>query len=127
MDTIRILVIEDHVDGALTLQALLQLLGYDAAVAFTGTAGVQLALDWNPDVVLSDIDLPGLSGYGVARRLRRNPGTRNSLLIAVSAYDGVRDMKRGKDAGFDYYFIKPLDPEVLALLLSRFRDKRRTG
>jgi CheY-like chemotaxis protein len=119
MGTTRILIIEDHADCAHTLQLLLQWMGYQVEVAYTGTDGVRVAMEWEPNVIISDIGLPRLDGFEVARQLRQNPSTAHILLIAVSGYGTAEFMDRAASAGFDYYFVKPLDPQRLFLLLRR--------
>jgi CheY-like chemotaxis protein len=82
---IRVLVVEDNRDSADSLRLLLGLYGYEVAVAYCGHDGVQAAQQHRPDVVLCDIGLPGLDGYGVARKLRGDPATAQARLIAVTA------------------------------------------
>jgi CheY-like chemotaxis protein len=113
-----VLVVEDHRDTADVLCLWLRMLGHDARVAYSGTDGVQQATSWRPDVVVCDIGLPGIDGFEVARRLRRQPGTEQALLVAVTAYGGEEDRKRGLAAGFDHYFVKPVDPAHLRHLLA---------
>ena len=109
----RILVVEDNRDAADSLRMLLELCGYEATVAYTGPDGVKVAVQWQPDVVLCDIGLPGLDGYGVASRLRQNPSTANARLIAVTAYDAEDDKRRSREVGFEAHLVKPVDPEAL--------------
>jgi CheY-like chemotaxis protein len=116
---IRILIVEDSRDTAESLGMLLEMLGYEVAVAETGPAGVQRALDWRPDIVLCDIGLPGLDGYGVAAALRANPATARVRLIAITGYGRDEDRCRSLAAGFDAHLIKPVDPAVLQRLLVR--------
>jgi PAS domain S-box-containing protein len=113
----RILVVEDHRDAANSLQLLLSLLGHEVRVAATGPEGVQSAIAWAPDVIISDIGLPGLDGYGVASALRQNPVTSKARLIAVSGYGSEEDRRRSREAGFDFHLVKPADPDVLLRLL----------
>jgi CheY-like chemotaxis protein/anti-sigma regulatory factor (Ser/Thr protein kinase) len=109
----RILVIEDNRDGAESLRLLLELLNHDVQVAYTGPDGVQEARRWRPDVVLCDIGLPGLDGYGVATEVRRNPVTARARLIALTGYGQEEDLRRSQEAGFDRHLVKPVDPEEL--------------
>jgi CheY-like chemotaxis protein len=67
---VRVLIIEDNRDAADSLRLLLEMLGHDVRAAYTGPEGVEAASAWRPDAVISDIGLPGLNGYEVARRLR---------------------------------------------------------
>ncbi len=110
---LRILVVEDNRDAADSLRMLLELYGYEAMVAYTGPDGVRAAEQWQPDVVLCDIGLPGLDGYGVARRLRQNPSTAKARLIAVTGYGADDDKRRSQEVGFDAHLVKPVDPHAL--------------
>jgi signal transduction histidine kinase len=110
---LRILVVEDNRDAADSLRLLLELYGYEATVAYTGPDGVKVAEQSRPDVVLCDIGLPGLDGYGVARRLRQNPSTAKARLIAVTGYGGEEDKQRSREVGFEAHLVKPVDPAAL--------------
>ena len=72
-----------------------------------------MAERWQPDVVLCDIGLPGLDGYGVARKLRGDPATAQARLIAVTAYGQDEDRRRSHEAGFEQHLVKPVDPDDL--------------
>ena len=109
----RILVVEDNRDAADSLRLLLGLYGYEVAVAYCGHDGVRAAEQHRPDVVLCDIGLPGLDGYGVARKLRDNPATAQARLIAVTAYGRDEDRRRSHEAGFERHLVKPVDPDDL--------------
>ena len=110
---LRILVVEDNRDAADSLRLLLEFSGHDVAVAYSGHDGVQAAEQYQPDVVLCDIGLPGLDGYGVARKLRDNPATATARLIAVTAYGQDEDRRRSHEAGFEQHLVKPVDPDDL--------------
>jgi CheY-like chemotaxis protein len=97
---------------------LLELLGHEVRLAYTGPAGVAAAREWRPDLVLCDIGLPGLDGYGVARALRRDPATARTRLLAITGYGQDEDKRRSREAGFDYHLVKPADPEELQRLLA---------
>jgi len=113
-DALRILVIEDNVDAAQSLADLLSLLGHQVRVAYDGEHGVQAARDERPDVVISDIGLPGaIDGYGVAARLRALPELAGVRLIALSGYVDAQARERARQAGFDAHIAKPAD--LLAL------------
>ncbi len=113
----RILIVEDQKDAADSLCMLLKLFGHDVAVAYTGPDGVEKAVELRPDVVVCDIGLPGLNGYGVAQQIRRTPATAKTRLIALTAWGQEEDRRRGEEAGFDHYLVKPADPEQLLKLL----------
>src|SRR5262249_30291549 len=112
-EALRILVVEDHRDAAETLRMLLELLGHEVAVAHNGPAGVEAARRFRPDVVLSDLGLPGLDGFAVARALRDDPDTAALRLIALSGYGTEEDRRRCLEAGFDLHLTKPIDLEQL--------------
>jgi PAS domain S-box-containing protein len=114
---LRILVVEDNRDSAESLRLLLQMFGHEVSVAYSGPEGVQAAKRWHPDVMLCDIGLPGLDGYGVVGELRRDPETAGTRAIAVTGYGGEEDRRRSQQAGFDLHLVKPADPEQLRDLL----------
>ncbi len=96
---------------------LLELLGHRVRVAYTGPEGVRAAREGTPDVVLCDIGLPGLDGYGVAAEVRRDPATARARLIAITGYGSEDDRRRAAASGFDHLLTKPADPAVLLRLL----------
>jgi PAS domain S-box-containing protein len=110
---LRILVVEDNRDSAETLRMLLQMFGHEVTVAHSGTEGVEAAKRLHPEVVLCDIGLPGLDGYGVVGELRRDPDTAGARVIAVTGYGAEEDRRRSQQAGFDMHLTKPLDPDAL--------------
>ena len=112
-EPLRILVVEDHRDTADSLRLLLGLYGCEVAVAHSGPDGVKAAGQYRPDVVLCDIGLPGLDGYGVARQLRADPATAQARLIALTAYGRDEDRRRSHEAGFERHLVKPVDPDDL--------------
>ena len=113
----RVLIIEDNHDAADSLGRLLVLLGQQVRVAYTGTEGVAAAGEWTPTVVISDIGLPGLDGFEVARALRRARSTAGIKLIALSAYGTEENRRSAFRAGFDEYLTKPADLDLLQSLL----------
>jgi CheY-like chemotaxis protein len=114
----RIVIVEDNQASADSLRLLLALHGYEVRVAYTGPEGVRLAHEWPPEVVLCDIGLPGLDGYGVAIALRRHPATAQARLIAVTAYDSDTVRQRSQEVGFEEHLVKPVDPGALLELLA---------
>jgi CheY-like chemotaxis protein len=114
----RILVVDDNRDSADSLRLLLELSGHEVVVAYSGRDGVQAAELYQPDVVLCDLGLPGLDGYGVARKLRDNPATAKARLIAVTAYGRDEDRRRSHEAGFEQHLVKPADPDALQKVLN---------
>jgi PAS domain S-box-containing protein len=115
---VRVLVVEDNRDSAESLRMLLSTQGYEVALAYTGTEGVEAARSVRPDVVICDVGLPGMDGYEVARAIRMNPGTAKTRLIAVTGYGRDDDRVRALASGFDNHLVKPADPEALLGLLN---------
>ena len=116
--TLRVLIVEDSRDAVQTLQELLQSIGYEVAVASTGPEGLEAALQFRPNVVLCDIGLPGLDGYQMAIRLKQQPASGSTRLIAVTGYGGAEDRRRAQEAGFDHHLTKPVDLDELESLLA---------
>ena len=115
----RILIIEDNVDAAQTLADLLELNGHEVQIAYSGTEGVETAAKFQPEIVLCDIGLPGMSGWEVARTLREHPATATTRLIAISGYGAVEDRRQSTAAGFEAHLTKPVDVDALETLLAR--------
>jgi CheY-like chemotaxis protein len=115
----RVLIVEDNLDAAESLAKYLRLGGHEVQVAFDGPAAIQVAAAFEPDVVLLDIGLPGLTGYEVARRLRQNPQLENAVLVALTGYAQAEDRHSAFEAGFDHHLAKPVDPNTLERLLAR--------
>jgi PAS domain S-box-containing protein len=115
----RVLVVDDNVDAAASTAALLRALGHTAHTVHDGPSVLETVRTFRPDVVLLDIGLPGMTGFDVARTLRAQLKNRQMLLVAVTGYGQEEDRRRGRDAGFDHYLIKPVDPAQLCKILSR--------
>ena len=113
----RVLIVEDNVDSAQTMQMLLTITGYDAKTAYDGTMALEIARDFSPEVVFCDIGLPGKDGYAVARELRALPQTRSALLVALTGYGHDEDRQRAVEAGFDSFQVKPVDHDALQAIL----------
>jgi len=107
----RILVIEDEIRLASTLQDLLELNGYLADVCYDGEQGLDNALSGIYDLVLLDVMLPKLDGFSVLRRLRQS-GSAVPVLMLTARSD-VSDRVTGLDSGADYYLTKPFEPKEL--------------
>lgn len=114
--SLRILVVDDNQDTAQSMGELLEILGHQAQVAFDGTKAVEVATEFQPDIVLLDIGLPIIDGYEVARRMR-GAGLNSSLLIALTGYGREEDRERAHQAGFDMHFTKPIELDTLQKVL----------
>ena len=103
-----ILIIEDNERNLKLVRDLLQVKGYSTLEAVTGEEGVRLATEHKPDLVLMDIQLPGISGIDALHILRANPDTASIPVIAVTASVMQQDRKMITEAGFDAYVGKPI-------------------
>ena len=103
-----ILVVEDNERNLKLLRDVLEYAGYDVRVARTGEDGVTLAVKEPPDLVLMDLQLPGIDGMEALRRLRESPRTADIPVVAVTAQAMKQDRERALEAGFDGYVEKPI-------------------
>lgn len=118
--TKRILVIEDYKDAAKTMQMLLELLGHVVQIAFDGPSGLKACQTFHPDVIISDLGLPGeMNGYEVARAIRRDPDLAKTYLIALSGYGQQDDRQKTDEAGFNDHLVKPVELDNLQQAMSR--------
>jgi CheY-like chemotaxis protein/anti-sigma regulatory factor (Ser/Thr protein kinase) len=117
-ERLDVLVIEDGEDAAATLADLLELAGHRVRVARDGRSGVDLARAAPPDLVLCDIGLPDLDGFGVARALRADPALVRTRLVALSGYALPEDRAHAAEAGFDAHLAKPAQIAELELILA---------
>jgi CheY-like chemotaxis protein/anti-sigma regulatory factor (Ser/Thr protein kinase) len=113
----RILIVEDNDDAREMLRALLELRRHTVREAIDGPSGLEAALQFQPDVALIDVGLPGLNGYEVARHLRASEGGKRMRLIALTGYGLPTDALRAREAGFDAHLVKPVHPDHLAEIL----------
>jgi two-component system, sensor histidine kinase len=114
---LRVLVIDDSVDSAETLGALLAGMGCETVVAFDGAQGVAAAKGFHPHLAFIDLEMPGMGGCEVARRLRSHPKG-STRLICLTGRGEPDDRRTCMGAGFDDFFTKPLRPESLARVLA---------
>jgi len=118
----RILVIEDHEENRRLLRDLLTSFGYELIEAVTGEDGLTAAEMQVPDLVLMDIQLPGIDGYETTRRIKANPALRQIPVIAVTSYALSGDDVKAFAAGCDAYVTKPFDPAELLEKIRKYLD-----
>lgn len=121
----RILVIEDNSANLDLLIFLLTAFGHEPFSAVDGLEGLEAAKRLRPDLVVCDLQLPKVSGYDVARRLKAEPDFRAVPLIAVTAYAMPGDREKALSAGFDGYIAKPIAPEAFHQQLNAFLPTRK--
>jgi PAS domain S-box-containing protein len=111
-NALRVLIVDDNRDAAESLAMVLALRGYDPAVCHDGQEAVELAQRTQPQVVLLDLGLPGLDGFEVCRRLRKQ-GLDKAHIVAITGFGQDDDRRRSREAGFDEHLVKPVDPDLL--------------
>jgi signal transduction histidine kinase len=120
----RILVVDDHQDGAESMSALLAMQGHEVRVAHDGEAALAAAEEFRPDVMLLDIGLPLLSGYEVCRRLRGQSWGEEISVVALTGWGDQDAVMKGESAGFDRHLVKPVDEAVLVSTLAGLASPR---
>ena len=115
----RVLIIEDHEDNRRILRDLLTSKGYDVIEAVDGLDGVSAAETLRPDLIIMDIQLPGIDGYEATRRIKANSETKKIPIIVVTSYALRGDDMKAVEAGCDVYIAKPFSPRQL---LSKVRE-----
>jgi PAS domain S-box-containing protein len=113
----KILVVDDNRDGVDSLATMLELSGHTVSTAYTGHEAFAQAQSLRPDVLLTDIGLPDIDGYELARKLRDTDWGRAMALVAVTGWGQQSDRRRAYEAGFDHHMTKPIAPELLDSLL----------
>jgi len=123
----RVLVVDDNVDAADSMALILKMSGYEAQCAYDGPSALDAAQQYNPDVVVLDIGLPGMTGYEVAQKLREQRRFDQTPIIAVTGYGQEDDRRKSRQAGFDHHLVKPVSPEVLQSFLAKGRTRTAGG
>ena len=123
--TKRILSIEDQIDNQRIVRDLMTSAGYQVIEAVRGDQGVNLAEECNPDLILMDIQLPGLDGYEATRRIKANPKLRRIPIIVVTSYALSGDEEKAKAAGCDAYLAKPYDAMKLLAVVRQYLHSER--
>jgi len=114
----RVLVVDDNVDSADSLTAVVRMFGHDAETAYDGLMAVERAIALVPDIILMDISLPKLSGYEAATRIRTSAACAHTVLVALTGWGGEQDKRDALQAGFTHHFVKPVDFPALKRLLA---------
>ena len=124
----KILIIEDNKDVRENLREILVLSGYEAITAVNGKIGVASATDLLPDLILCDVMMPDLDGYGVLRILSKNPLTSSIPFIFLTAKTEMSDLRKGMTLGADDYITKPFDDvELLDTIAIRLQKKKSSS
>ena len=108
----RVLVIEDNEQNMYLITFILEKAGHEVVQANDGPEGIAMAEHDSPALILLDIQLPQMDGYAVATELKRNPGTADVPIVAVTSYAMVGDRERALEAGCVGYIEKPINPDT---------------
>ena len=111
--------VDDNVDAAATLSALLESAYHEIRIAHSGQDALAAVDAFKPDIVFLDIGMPDMNGFEVAQHIRGNPQAGNPVLVALTGWGGDRDRQRSKKAGFDEHLTKPADLALIEDMLSR--------
>lgn len=115
----RILVVDDEMHIIRIVKYKLESAGYEVLTALNGEEAIRIANEQKPALIFLDIMMPGLNGYEVCTRLKRDPNTRDIIIIMLSAKGQEADKIKGLEVGVDEYITKPFSPQDL---LDRARD-----
>jgi CheY-like chemotaxis protein len=118
----RILVVDDNRDAADTLGDLLELMGADVRVVYDGASALEAISAFRASVVMLDLGMPGMDGYEAARRIRAQPGSGDTTLIALTGWGQASDRRRTQQAGFRHHLVKPVDIDTMQTVLASLRE-----
>ncbi|MCK5003844.1 MAG: response regulator [Candidatus Aminicenantes bacterium] len=116
----NILIIEDNEQNLYLITFILESRGHTIIPAMDGESGIRIAGEIKPDIILLDIQLPGLDGYEVAKRLRNNPDLKNIPIVAVTSYAMVGDKEKALESGCTGYIEKPINPDTFPVEVEKF-------
>ncbi|MEJ2560558.1 MAG: response regulator [Anaerolineae bacterium] len=122
----KILYVEDHPAQRDIMAQMLELSGYEVAVACDGIDGVEQAHSWCPDLILMDLRMPRMDGFEAIKLLRSDPETADIPIIAISAWASAKHKERALDAGADEHFTKPVDLSRLIETINRFLSRQKS-
>lgn len=115
----RILLVDDYPDALEIWGLYLRSLGYDVETADDGLEAVEQAHRYHPDIIVLDLELPGITGFEAAVRLRAASDTRHIPLIAATGYSHVKQLDQARESGFDSIVVKPCEPSALVAEIER--------
>jgi CheY-like chemotaxis protein len=117
---LKVLVVDDHADNVDSMEALLRALGCQTKGCYQAVEAANCAKEYQPDVVLLDLSMPGMSGFEVAREIRASAAIKRPVLVALTGeYTRGSDRLRAEMAAFDHFLVKPADPAVLKSILQQ--------
>jgi len=124
MSDYTVLIVEDSEKNMKMMRDLMRVQGYQTLEASDGPAGLDMARQRRPDLILMDIQLPGMDGYEVTRRLKAQDDTKGIPIIAVTSFAMKGDEDRAREAGCDAYLSKPINIHQLVETVQRYLSKK---
>ena len=116
MSAKTVLIVEDNYDNRAIYTVALEIAGFQVIEAHNGEEGVQLARECRPDIIIMDLSMPVLDGWGAVQKLKSDPGTAHIPVLALSAHVVLNgDYRRSREAGFAAYLTKPVEPKQVVL------------
>ena len=125
---VDILAVDDDKISQKMIRRALESAGYSPRPAFSGEEGIEEALRSTPDIILLDVEMPGLSGYEVCDQLRQQEPTKKTPIVFLSSHSSLRERMQGYEVGADDYLVKPFEPENLTArigVLLRYREQNK--
>lgn len=123
----KVLIIEDNIQNMYMLAFLLEHNNYEVIQAYTGEDGITIAKKVKPDIILLDIQLPGMDGYTVTRKLREFQEIKDTPIIAVTSFAMLGEKEKAIEAGANGYIEKPVDPENFIMKMTKIINNSSMG
>ena len=123
----RVLVVEDNATISSVVKYFLELEGFDVTVAADGRAGLDMALRDRPDLIVSDVRMPGMTGTEMVKQLRGNPATAGTRILMLTSEESVESETEALAAGADDYILKPVEPRRLAARVKALLSRPSVG
>jgi CheY-like chemotaxis protein len=124
MNSAPILIVDDNPVNLKLVRVLLMAEGYDVRTAVDAEEALEIVETWRPHLILMDIQLPGMDGLALTRRLKSDPATREIVVLALTAYAMKGDEERALAAGCDGYLSKPIDTRALSDIIAGYLRER---
>ncbi len=114
----RILIVDDNIDILMSMEILLDVMGYIVETESNGLEAIETARTFYPDLILMDIGMPQLNGYAVAKEIRKQSWGEKIFIVALTGWGQEQDKQDAKEAGFDFHITKPIKMDRLEKLLA---------
>jgi two-component system cell cycle response regulator DivK len=124
MSDYTVLIVEDNPNNRMIMRDMMEVQGHRTLEAVDGPAGLDMAVRHRPDLILMDVQLPGMDGYEVTRRLKAQEETKGIPIIAVTSFAMKGEEDRAREAGCDAYLSKPIDIHKLVETVKSFLDTK---